>query len=129
MAFRFEAASAGTPWCTLHLSELITPDDLRAGVRTQIEQHAWSQCALIDTSNATSMRQGFNDVTEQVRYIRQVSEGLPPRGPVAVLAPADDVFGVARMYQAAQEAMLGMHLEVFRTRREAEDFLRARAAS
>lgn len=71
------------------------------------------------------MRQGYNDLTEQVRYIERLSEGLPPRGPVAILAPSDDIFGMARMYQVAQDAVLGMHLEVFRTRSDAEDFLRA----
>jgi hypothetical protein len=124
MAFRFEAASPGVPWCTLHLSGLITADDLREMVRTQIDQGAWADAALIDTTDAVGMRQGFNDLTEQVRYIRLLSEGLPARGPVAILAPADDIFGVSRMYQVAQDSVLALRLEVFRTRPEAEAFLR-----
>ncbi len=124
MAFRFEAASPGKPWCTLHLSGLITADDLRLMVRSQIEQGAWTDEALIDTTEGTGMRQAFTDLTEQVRYIELLSQGLPRRGAVAILAPADDIFGVARMYQAAQDAVLGLRLEVFRKRSDAEDFLR-----
>ncbi len=129
MSFRFEALSPGTSWCTLHLSGVVTADDLQVMVRTQIEQGAWSNGALIDTTGATGMRQGYNDLTEQVRYVERLSQGLPQRGPVAILAPSDDIFGVARMYQVAQEGVLGLQLEVFRTRHDAEGFLRAAAAS
>lgn len=124
MAFRFEAASADIPWCTLHLSDLITPDDLREMVRSQVEHGAWTSPALIDTTTATGMRQGYSDLTEQVRYVERLSQGLPPRGAVAILAPADDIFGVARMYQVAQDSALNFALEVFRARADAEAYLR-----
>ncbi|MEQ1729546.1 MAG: hypothetical protein ABL982_14335 [Vicinamibacterales bacterium] len=124
MAFRFEAATPTHPWCTLHLAGLVTADDLRVMIRTQIDQGAWAGQALIDTTAVTGMRQGYNDLVEQVLFVERVSAGLPSRGAVAILAPADDVFGVARMYQVAQDATLGFRLEVFRTREGAEAFLR-----
>ncbi len=124
MSFRFEAASPAAPWCTLYLSGLVTGEDLRVMVSTQIEQGAWTGGALIDTTAATGMRQGYTELTEQVRFVERVSAGLPPRGAVAILAPADEIFGMARMYQVAQDGTLGLHLEVFRTREDAEAFLR-----
>jgi len=124
MSFRFEAASPATPWCTLHLTGLVTAEDLRVMIQTQIEHDAWTSGALIDTTAATGMRQGYSDLTEQVRYIERISQSLPPRGAVAILAPSDDIFGMARMYQSAQDAVLGLHLEVFRSREEAEAYLR-----
>lgn len=97
-------------------------------IRAQIEHGAWAQDALIDTTGAVGMRQGYNDLAEQVLFIERESEGLPQRGAVAILAPADDIFGVARMYQVAQDTALGFRLEVFRTREDAEAFLRSSRA-
>jgi hypothetical protein len=78
----------------------------------------------------------FRDVTEldvtigQVRELAEIDKQLARLAPdvaVAVVAPGDEAFGLARMWQALTETT-GWQTEVFRTQKEAASWLGRKTA-
>jgi hypothetical protein len=110
--------------CTIHMSGLLTLADLEQGVDLQIAAGAWTRQTIIDTTDATGMTVVFSGILELVVFMRRRVQGLPPRGPVVIIAPVPAVYGVARMYQVAmEEALPSITIEVVRSRKDATDWL------
>ena len=79
--------------------------------------------ALIDVSNITELRVTHDDVLEFVTADMQIALIVPRQMAVAVVAPTDLAFGVARMWEGFAE-VTRWNRHVFRSRAEAEPWLR-----
>jgi hypothetical protein len=80
--------------------------------------------ALIDLTAVTE----FPMHADEIRPVALVDERLAQLNPkvwVAVVAPQDHIFGLARMWQAYTDHHPGWISRVFRLRSEADDWLRA----
>jgi hypothetical protein len=77
--------------------------------------------ALIDLEEVKQLRM----TAEEVRRLARIDHDLAKNAPdvvVAVAAPSDHVFGIARMWESSAEAT-GWRTGVFRSRSEAEAWL------
>jgi hypothetical protein len=79
--------------------------------------------ALIDLGDATEVRVTRDDVVELVAADMQIALVVPRPMAVAIVAPGDLAFGVARMWEGFAE-VTRWNTHVFRSRAEAESWLR-----
>ncbi|HUO65625.1 MAG TPA: hypothetical protein VMT97_18040 [Terriglobales bacterium] len=79
--------------------------------------------ALIDITDVTELRVTHDDVLEFVTADMQIALIVPRPMAVAVVAPGDLAFGVARMWEGFAE-VTRWNRHVFRSRPEAELWLR-----
>lgn len=80
--------------------------------------------ALVDFTEVTELRISL----EEARQVAETSKQLARVAPgcvVSVAAPSDHVFGVARQWESLVDEEAGWVTRVFRTRPEAEAWLRA----
>jgi hypothetical protein len=110
--------------CMIRLTDLITLVDVETGLNAQIHAGAWARQTIVDTTEATGIDVPFTAIEHLLAFIARRAQGLPTRGPVAIVAPAPAVYGLARLYQRSAEAAAPrMTVEVVRSRRDAEAWL------
>ena len=78
---------------------------------------------LVDVTDVTELRITRDDVLEFVQVDMQIALIVPRSPAVAVVAPGDLAFGIARMWEAFAE-VTGWNIHVFRSRGEADPWLR-----
>lgn len=78
---------------------------------------------LVDMTDVTELQITRDDVLEFVAVDVQIAALVPRVLAVAVVAPGDLAFGLARMWEAFAE-VTGWNTHVFRSRAEAEPWLR-----
>lgn len=116
--------------CTIQLTGLITLGDLEAGVDQQVAAGGWRLPTAIDTSDATGISLNFSDIQQLVAFVGVRVARHGRRGPVAIIAPHDLVYGVARMYEMAfAAAALPITLLVTRSSVEADEWLTLKTTS
>ena len=89
---RFELGP-GEHRCTIHLSGVVTREDLEAGVIAQVAAGAWTRQTLLDGTHVTDMTALWRDMQQLVQFVRSTTQGLPPRGRTVILADGRRVFG------------------------------------
>jgi len=110
---------------------IVTFDEIIAGARDLHLDEARARKlthALVDFTGVTELRVS----TDEARRIAEASKTtarLAPGGVVAVVAPKDHVFGMARMWETLVDEEAGWLTRVFRERAEAEAWIRARLAN
>jgi hypothetical protein len=110
--------------CLIQLTGLITLGDLETGVDQQVAAGWWALPTVIETSDATGITLNFSDIQQLIAFVSLRVARHGPRGPVAIVAPHDLVFGVARMYEMAfAAAALPITLLVTRSAVEADEWL------
>jgi hypothetical protein len=110
--------------CTIRFSGQLTLDDAQASLDWQIASGAWERGALVDMSDTTGIAIHFQHVRGFAGYVTTRARNLPPRGPVAVVAPQEVMYGVMRMFQQWVEAMRPpWDIYIARTTSEAEEWL------
>jgi len=110
--------------CTIRFSGPLTLDDAQKSLDWQIDSGAWERGALMDFSDTTGIEVQFQNVRGFAAYVTTRARNLPARGPVAVIAPQEVMYGVLRMFQEWVEAMQPpWDLHVARTATEAEEWL------
>jgi len=113
----------GDQRCTIRFSGQLTLNDAQASLDWQIGSGAWQRGALLDMSDATGIEIQFQHVRGFAGYLTTRAHNLPPRGPVAVVAPQEVMYGVMRMFQQWVEAAQPWDLCVARSVPEAEEWL------
>ena len=78
---------------------------------------------LIDLTDVTELRATRDDVLEFVQVDMQIALSVPRALAVAIVAPSDLAFGIARMWEAFAE-VTRWNTHVFRSRAEADPWLR-----
>ena len=78
---------------------------------------------LIDLTDVTELRVTRDDVLEFVQVDMQIALIVPRPLAVAIVAPGDLAFGIARMWEAFAEGTR-WNTHVFRSRTEADPWLR-----
>ncbi len=78
---------------------------------------------LIDVTDVTELRVTRDDVLEFVQVDMQIALIVPRALAVAIVAPSDLAFGIARMWEAFAE-VTRWNIHVFRSRAEADPWLR-----
>jgi len=122
MSVSFELGP-GERRCTIRFSGPLTLDDARASLDEQIRNGAWEHGALLDMSGATGMSVQFDHVRGFAGYVTTRARNLPPRGPVAVVAPQEVMYGLMRMFQQWVESVHPWDVHVARSVPEAEEWL------
>ena len=74
-------------------------------------------------SGTTGITIQFNHVRGFAGYVTSRARNLPPRGPVAVVAPQEVMYGLMRMFQQWLESVQPWDLYVARSMPEAEEWL------
>ena len=97
--------------------------DAKAGLLRSPERLKGLHYALIDMSAVTELHITRYDIPEFVAADMQIAMIVPRRMAVAIVAPGDLAFGVARMWEAFAE-VTRWHTHVFRSRAEAGSWLR-----
>jgi len=122
MAVSFELGP-GDRRCTIRFSGQLTLDDAQASLDWQIGNEAWQRGALLDMSDTTGIEIQFQHVRGFAGYVTTRARSLPRRGPVAVVAPQEVMYGVMRMFQQWVEAVQPWDLFIARSVPEAEEWL------
>lgn len=78
---------------------------------------------LIDLTDVAELRVTRDDVLEFVQVDMQIALSVPRALAVAIVAPSDLAFGIARMWEAFAE-VTRWNTHVFRSRAEADPWLR-----
>lgn len=78
---------------------------------------------LVDVTDVTELRITRADVLEFVQVDMRIAAIVPRPLAVAIVAPSDLAFGIARMWEAFAE-VTGWNTHVFRARAEADPWLR-----
>ena len=78
---------------------------------------------MVDVTDVTELRITRDDVMEFVAVDVRIAALVPRAVAVAVVAPGDLAFGLARMWEAFAE-VTGWNTHVFRSRADAEPWLR-----
>jgi hypothetical protein len=109
--------------CTIRFSGPLTLNDAQASLEWQISSGAWERGALLDMTDATGISIDFHHVRGFAAYVATRAHNLPARGPVAVIAPQEVMYGFMRMFQQWVEAAQPWDLHVARSASEAEEWL------
>jgi len=109
--------------CVMHVGGVVTVPDLKRAIEMKIEGGAWSYPTILDLSDALDAAVSFRDIQSLVAFMQSAVKRLGPRGPMAIVAPEDVVFGVARMYQTMADEHLPVVTHVARTMVDAEIWL------
>jgi len=97
--------------------------DAKAGLLRSPDRLKGLACGLVDVTDVTELRITRDDVLEFVAVDVRIAALVPRAVAVAVVAPGDLAFGLARMWEAFAE-VTGWTTHVFRSRAEAEAWLR-----
>ena len=109
--------------CTIRFSGPLTLDDAQTSLEWQIGSGAWERGTLLDMSDSTGIAMDFQRVRGFAAYVATRAHYLPTRGPVAVVAPQDVMYGVMRMFQQWVESAQPWDVYVGRSASEAEEWL------
>lgn len=83
--------------------------------------------SIVDLNSMESMNMRYDEVAYIVQRARRIAEYAPPGVLIAVCSPNDLGFGLGRMWEALVEQQIGWETHTFRTRSEAEAWIRQRA--
>lgn len=108
---------------TIRFSGPLTLDDAQASLAWQISSGAWERGTLLDMSDSTGIVIDFQNVRGFAAYVATRARNLPTRGPVAVVAPQEVMYGVMRMFQQWVEAAQPWDIHIARSVPEAEEWL------
>jgi hypothetical protein len=101
---------------------LLTLGEVLDFVELQHRERLYTWPMLFDTTGATTTA-GGDTLRHLVARIRALAASTGPRAPIAIVAPHNLLFGLARMYELLCDATGAGVVEVFRDRAEAEDWL------
>jgi len=122
MSVSFEL-KPGDRHSTIRFTGPLTLEDAQASLEEQIRNGAWERGALVDMSGTTGIAVQFQHVRGFAGYVTTRARNLPPRGPVAVVAPQEVMYGAMRMFQQWLEAVQPWDVYVARSVPEAEEWL------
>lgn len=105
---------------------VVTGKDVIAAIDRQAAEGLWQYSVLYETTAVTA-DPSADELRQIVMHTTDLIEERGPRGPVALVAPADAIFGMGRMYEALADERV-ITYRVFRTRAEAELWLAAARA-
>jgi hypothetical protein len=97
--------------------------EAKAGLLRSPERLKGLHYALIDLADVTEVHVTHDDILELVAADMQIALVVPRPIAVAVVAPGDLTFGVARMWESFAE-VTRWNTYVFRSRAEADSWLR-----
>ncbi len=104
----------------------VTAADLIDVINRQAAERVWDYSVMYDSSQITDPPSAA-DLRRVASHATLVANKIGKRGPVAMFAPQDVVYGTARMYESVADDRVVWR--VFRTRGEAEAWLDSISAS
>lgn len=104
----------------------LTVDLLKDSITAQAEQGRWESALIFDATAAKPAALSGQDISSILAHSEMVAAGRPPRGPVAVVANDDVIYGLARMAQTLSEMRLNWQVDVVRSMAQARQWLATR---